>query len=369
MKVRILTAVVVLGSGIVLQGCGGGSEDAPQQQAAQPTATTPQTQPSVQQSAASQGTAQTPQVDPNRKETKWIGSIPYDVFYDQPLTVASDPTLISGSPATGTAPTTGGAMAANTAPPAEQTPAATEQPATSGSGTVNWSEVIPMPVLIEELKNIRTRLTTNLQTVATYNRSAEAIALDGSIVAALGAVVTVHPEAETWKDRGKFIRDLGYEIYSSSGESGRTAFKSTEEPFLKLQTSLDGGTVDGLEAEEVVPFSDVAYVSEMMKRIETSFNNLKANINTEARMKEDPAAVMRDLHVLATLGTIMGTESYDNADAKKYQEFVATFVNGAKSGIEAVKAENYEGFRDGLNQIQTTCAECHQQYRGSESGF
>lgn len=360
---------------VVVSGCGGKTEDAPTTQVdgntAPAQADTTNEGASQSTGAGSNATATAsvaaPQVDPDRKETKWIGTIPYDVFYDQPLLIAADSTVIGGSEPVSAAVPTGTSPEMSPAAPAEA-PAASGSDGASGIA-VNWGEIIPMPVLIEELKSIRTRLTSNLQTVATYNRSAEAIALDGAMVAAMGAIVTAHPEADVWKERGKFIRDLGYEIYSNSGESGRSAYTATEEPFIKLQTALDGGTVDGLESEDVVPFGDVVYVADMMKRIETSFNNLKANINTEARMKEAPAAVEQDLRVLAALGTMMGTESYDNADAKQYQSYVTTFVNGAMTGVNAVKAEDFEGFREGLNQIQTTCAECHQQYRGSDSGF
>ncbi|MBT5018487.1 cytochrome c [Planctomicrobium sp.] len=350
---------------IAFVGCGGGDEK-PTEQAE----TTTTQQPAAVNSESTQVNTTEPAVvntvDPNKKETKWIGTIPYDVFYDQPLTVAADATVIGGNAPVAVA-TSGGSpeMASNdtsNGPPAGSPPAA-------GGNGVDWATILPIDALQGELKVIRTRLTTNLQSVGNYNRSAEDIALDGAIVAGLGAIVTVHPEADTWKDRGKFIRDLGYEIYSSSGESGRTAFTATEEPFLKLQTAMDGGTVSGLEPEEVVPFGDVIYVSDMMQRLEFTVSNLKANVNTEARMKEDPERVMRDLHMLAAFGSLMGTESYDNADAEGYQALVATFVGGAMKGVDAVKAENYEGFREGLSDIQTTCSECHQQYRGSDSGF
>lgn len=346
---------------IAFAGCGGGDEKPTEQAEAE---TKPTQQPAATNSQANTTTpAVANTVDPNKKETKWIGTIPYDVFYDEPLTVAADATVIGGNaPATVATSGNSPAMTSNNEPTTEP------PPATGGKG-VDWATILPINALQGELKVIRTRLTTNLQSVGNYNRSAEEIALDGAIVAGLGAIVTVHPEADTWKDRGKFIRDLGYEIYSSSGESGRTAFTATEDPFLKLQTALDGGTVSGLEPEEVVPFGDVIYVSDMMQRLEFTFNNLKANVNTEARMKEDPEAVMRDLHMLAAFGTLMGTESYDNADVEGYQALIATFVGGAMKGVDAVKAENYEGFRDGLNDIQTTCSECHQQYRGSDSGF
>lgn len=351
-----------------LLGCGG--DKGAEESGASAAASMEQKSATSETQVATQTTSQTPksEVDPNRKETKWIGDIPYDVFYDQPLMVAADTTVIGGGGTTPPASNGTPAMANNdTSQGKTSEPPPTES--STGGGAVDWGTTIPMTMLQEELKAIRTRLTTNLQSVGNYNRNAEAIALDGAIVAGLGAVVTVHPEADTWKDRGKFIRDLGYEIYSNAGPSGRAAFTASEEPFLKLQTAMDGGTVDGVDAEEIVPFGDVIYVSDMMQRIEFTYNNLKANINTEARMKEDPAAVQRDLHMLAAMGTIMGTESYENVENPGYQKLIAAFVGGALQGVDAVKTENFDSFRDGLNKIQTTCSECHQQYRGADSGF
>ena len=350
---------------IALSGCGGGDEKSASEKTA-PTAAT-------QQSGAAPQTTSKPaakpepasQVDPDHKETKWIGKIPYDVFYDQPLTIAADSTVIGGTQPTSTG---GPATPAKEMTPDKGTPPASGTNSLSARD-VDWAKVLPMPILLEELKSIRTRLTSKLQTLANYNKSEDTIALDGAMIAALGAIITVHPDADTWKERGKFIRDLGYEIYSNAGGTGRAAYKSTEEPFLKLQTAMDSGKVDGLEPEEVVPFSDVIYLGEMMLRIELIMSNLKANVNTAARMKEDPEAVERELRILFAFGKLMGTKSYDNTEAKQYQGFVAQFLEGANGSIDAVKSGNYEGFRKGLDQIQVTCAECHDQYRGKDDGF
>lgn len=325
------------------------------------------------QSTPATTTVKTP-VDPQRQETRWIGTIPYDVFYDQPLTVASDATAIGRAP--GTAPANASAQApamaasSSAAPmPASDASAGDAPKPAAGNKAVDWAHLLPMEVLTAEMKIIRARLTGNLQTVATYNKAAESISVDGAMIAALGAIAEVHPEDETWQQRGKYIRHLGYEIYSNAGPSGRTGFQATEEPFLKLQTAMDGGNLDGLEVDEEPSFAEVVYVAEMMKRIEESFNNLKANINTEARFKEDPSAVERELRMLAALGAMMGTEDYDNAQAAGYQDLINRFVTGAMEGVDALQTGQFEGFREGLNKIQNTCAECHQQYRGSESGF
>ena len=305
------------------------------------------------------------EVDPNRKETQWIGTIPYDVFYDQPLTIAADSTsLAANSPDTATQQ-----IPEMTPENTSETPSTdTSSPVTS-SEAVNWTEILPLPILIDETKRIRNRLSENLQTVGTYNKSINAISLDGAMMTALGAIATVHPDDDDWKSRAKFVRDLGYEIYMAADGTGRTAYTATEEPYLKLITALDGGTVNDVEAEEVVDFADVVYVSDIMKRIDASVNDLKANINTESRLKEDSEKTEQELRVLAALATIMSSDGYDSADSELYQKLTDKFVNGALSSVQAVKTENYDGFREGLNQMQSTCAECHQQFRSNSSSF
>lgn len=347
-----------------LTGCGGGAAPAPSTggetnggssgAASQPTSTD-NAQASVK-----------PTVDPKRKETKWIGDIPYDVFYDQPLNIAADNTSLAAN-STNTPTPTGGDTSMETTP----MPSTGGSPSGGGgtSSNVNWSEVIPMPFLVAEVKRLRTRLTQNLQTVATYNRATDQIALDGAMLSAMGALAEVHPEDNPWKANAKFVRDLGYEVYMSADGTGREPWTATKEPFESAMTVLDGGTTPDITPEDKVPFSDVVYMSEIMKQIDLSFASLKANINTEDRLKEDPAAIEREVRVLLALGTMMGTDSYSSSDEKKYQDFVKRFVDGAKQSADAVKTGIIDDFQSGLNAVQTTCAECHTQYRSSDTAF
>lgn len=359
-----------------LAGCsGGGAPPAPaegQPQAAVP-ATNQQASPPTQAAAP-----RTEPVDPNRKETKWLGDVPYDVFYEQPLTIAADTSRVGTGavpaiPSPGaTASAPGGAMA-TPAPAANNTPAATPATASASSsdaaGNVDWKEILPMETLVEEVKLLRGKLTGNLSTLATFNQNTKSISVDGAILSAMAAIVTVHPDPVSWKDNAHIVRDLGYEVSMKAEGTGRTPFQATLEPFEKAMIVVDGGTPPQIDSEPVVPFADVVYRSEAMKRIEVSFSGLKSNINTEARMKEDPVGVERELRVITALAAMIGTEDYDSAEEAKYQEYVKTFISGGLSGVDAIKIGNFDGFQAALNQIQKTCAECHQQYLGADSAF
>lgn len=350
-----------------ISGCGGGGS-APQQQSSQ----APGPAPAAVAAAPVEPAPAAPQVDPNKKETKWIGEIPYDVFYDQPLTIAADTSRVGGTvPASLTSTTpagnAGSEAASMTKPPgAGETPSAA--PAASSSA-VAWQQIIPMPVLVEVVKEIRTRLTGNLQTVATYNKSAAAISTDGTILAAMAAIAAKHPEELNWKANAKYVRDLGYDIYSNAGPSGRDPWMKSKEPFDQAVVVIDGGNPPARDSADDVPLAEAVYASEMMKQIEVLFNSLKANINTDARLKEDPAKIDREMRLMAALGTIMTDHSYDNAVEKKYQDYFKTFIDGALEGAAATKAQDFAGFQAALNKIQTTCSECHQQFRGADTGF
>ncbi|MCA9079728.1 MAG: cytochrome c [Planctomycetaceae bacterium] len=351
---------------IALGGCGGGSEPAPQQAGGTaPQQTTPMVTPAADINASV--TPANP-VDPNRKETKWIGKIPYDVFYDQPLTVAADSTLIGTQQASlspNTPSPTGDAGPGEMPAPGEAAPAAT----TGGAETVDWKATMPLEMVLTEIKILRSQLQTNLQTVGAFNRAVADISNDGAILAALVGVVENHSEDASWKANAHIVRELAYQVYSSAEGSGRTAYEATQQPFEQLCVVMDGGSPPEIEAEPKAPFADFAYTSELMKWIDKRAIDLKANINTEDRLKEDPLAVERRMRMMAVFGSMMTLKGYESVDEKPYQEYMANFINGSLDGAKSSQTGNFDDFQAALNKIQTSCGECHQRYRGSDSGF
>lgn len=361
-----VSAALLLAMTCLLPGCGGKEAPAPVQSstsspapeaAAPPGKGTTETTASASVATTSEG---------GGKETKWIGKIPYDVFFDQPLAIATDTTSIAAV----STPAMNPGAAASPAPAMPASPdAGAATPSTGGGAAVNWGDVLPMPMLVEEVKLLRTNLTGNLQTVATFNKAQKPIALDGAMLAAMAAVTTLHPESVSWKPNAHFVRDLAFQINENSAGTGREPYTKTKEPFDKILVILDGGKPPEMNSPETATLSEVVYVADMMKRIELSFNNLKANINTDAKLKENAADAEREIRILLTLATLMGDKSYDNTDLPAYQGFLKRFTDGARSGVQAIHTASLSDFQAALNQIQTTCAECHQQYRGSGSGF
>lgn len=332
------------------------------QPAAGPT-TTAATQP-VATSDPTKTSLEVAPVDPSRLETKWIGTIPYDVFFDQPLKVASDATAVAVATTDAGAATPGKVDAA---PPAESTPPTTPPSAGSNdSGPVDWGKVVPASVLVDETKQIRVRLEKNLQKVGDYNKNIDAIGQDGAVLAGIAMVIQKHPEGPNWKDKAAYVRDFASQVYMKAEGTGSKPFNATKAPFEEIKKLLDGEAASG-DAPAEATFGEVADRGALMKRLSSTYDSLKSNVNSAGRLKEEAARAQHDLAIMTLLMTIMADPSYDQADDPRYVEFVQKIVGQQKDAAEAAAADNFDGFSSAVGKINITCNECHMLFRtGSE---
>ena len=299
-------------------------------------------------------------VDPSKPETKWIGTIPFDVFYDQPLVVASDATQVGGGPAS-IKPGTGDMTNIT---PTEGPAKPPEAPAAAAGTKTDWAKVMPLETALEAVKVARSEVNANLQGIPKFNTGMDSIKLNSALIGMLATIVSEHPEAANWKDKAKFIRDLCLKIQGTATEKGSGPFKATQEVFEQITGMLDGGKPPAMESKDSVPYVEAADRSDMMKIINKSMDDLKANIGDAKRMKERAPEVTRQLSILHALGVMMGDLSYDQADNPEYQGFTKNFIDGAAAGVEAVKADKFEDFQGALSKMNTSCGDCHPKFRG-----
>lgn len=320
--------------------------------------------------AALSGTAPAPPgpapVDPNHLETKWIGHIPYDVFYDQPLVVASDSTPVGGMVPPESTPMPMGAE--STSPDATASTGGATEASPMAGGKPDWGKVVTLDLAQEAVKVARTEINANLQGIPKYNSGMESIQLNAALMGMLAIVIAEHPESANWKGNAKYVRDLCYGIQGKAIEKGSTAFKATQELFEQVTGILDGGKPPEKESQDSKPYSETADRADMMKIIDKAMNDLKANIGDAKRMKDQSGEITRQLAVMQALGVMMSDVSYEYADNEEYQQFTKALIDGAAHGIEAVKADKYDEFQAALNQMNGSCNECHPKFRGQDSG-
>lgn len=370
-----------------LAGCGGGEAPAPAPTAAPAPAPAPA---ATQTPAPANTTAAAPQAapapaasatQPAAGNTKWIRGIPYDVFYDRPLEIASNQTPLASGAAglSATSPLAQPAVAAVTPQPAAAAPAAmtpmppaatapmpaaTPMPAGGGGSAkeIDWAQVAPLDQLGEEVNGLRNDLQQKLNTLATYNASWEQIGKDAVVLAALAGIVERHPENVSWKPNAKIARDLAAEMNSAAAKTGRSAYTATKTPFDSIVDLLSGNPPQGKEAEDNLAFGEYADRSVLMSRMEGTLNGLKANITSLDRLNEDPASVKRRLTLLASLASVVRTDGYDYTQEPEYQAFARTFVEAALSARDAVDGKDFTTFSTGVATMQKTCNDCHAKY-------
>ncbi len=219
-----------------------------------------------------------------------------------------------------------------------------------------------MSVIVDEVKQIRVRLEKNLLKVSDFNKNTANIAQDGALLAAIGAVVVKHPGEVNWKDKAPFIRDLGYQISVKAEGSGTKPFNATKAPFDDVKRLLDGESPSGT-AKDDVALAEVADRAALMAKLNATYDSVKSNVNTAARLKEEKDNVIGELAIMNLMMTVMADHSYDQADDPRYSGYVQTMLADQKAAQEATAGENFDAFSAAIGKINNTCNECHMIFR------
>lgn len=307
---------------------------------------------------------------------KWLGDVPYDVFYDDPLAVAAEGRTEARSkgPAVDSQPkakTAAGSESPSnaSAPIATNNRGGTATVAAPGGGkpagsSTDWPTLIDADTLDGEVKHIRTDLTAGLQSVAKYNAHYQEIAVSGATLAALAEIVAEAPGAASWKQHASSVRDLAASIHDSAKALGGPAFQATKNSSDQLVDVLDGNVPAGLAASEPIrDFSQVANRSALMKRMDRSYQRLKKGGTAQQLLKKDAGQAIEDAAMLAVLSRVIAVGHYESADDPKYRGHSTELTRSATDLATAAKSGEAPAFADALTRIQKRCDACHADFR------
>ena len=281
---------------------------------------------------------------------RWIGEIPFDVFYDNPLEIANDDTPI-------------GVAANSTDPDQPNDSPSTGDDATPGKGT-DWKSVVSMETLEAEVKRIRNAMTRSLQGVGQYNAGYKDLQIDGGTLAAIAGIIIEHPDPISWKEDAKYIRDLGTRIEESSQKLGKKSFDATVISYEQFSSLLNRSKpADLSEADEKIPVADRADRSTLMRRIDKAFQQMKSNVTTMSALEEQKKVVLHESAILAALTKVIMTESYDLFDDEEYRILAQTMYQASKAMETAVGNKDFSAFDKDLSTLNNVCTQCHTSYR------
>lgn len=359
--IRQLGCGLALASACVLMisapGCGGGSEGA-----AKGTASSNEPKAKPEKGESSRPKSEGNKTEGTAGSPKMIDGIPYDVFFDKPLTVAANSQ-------TGAATNT--AVAANDASKAgatTETPMPAKDPPKAEAGA-SLKDVIDKDSLTNEVKNVRNYLASKTASVSTYNSSLLEIAPEAATLAVLAVAVSKHPDDFSWKKNAKYVRDLSWkigEITLSKDGKTKNSFDEVTETFTKIDDILKGSEPAGLpDAEADKAFGDAVggNLVAIMKRIKKSEEVLKATVSSEAGLKKEADKAAQEGAILSFLGAILTAPGFGWDGDDEFAGYAKPLVEGGKQIAEAARSGNFALYGDGITKVSKSCNDCHPKFK------
>ncbi len=350
---KVLTLICFCWATLIIVGCGSSTPPSapPPQAQAPPAASNPQVTQNTQ--------PQTKKAPEKKDDRKMIDGIPYDVWFDNPLGVAADsqsvrPVSLPGN-SVATAKSTQGEM---------KTPAAKNDTPVAATGGIDWKTVIPMSALDAQVKDIRNRLTKNMQSVGTYNTSYLELPTFTATLAALAGIAVEHPEDIGWKKNAKYLRDLSASFTAEPLMRGAKSFRKVQIPYEQMIVILNGSLPpDVPKSEDKKPLSDVAAMGDLMKRADIASKWLKSNVGNADALKKEKDKVIQEAHLLAAISKIIITEGYGYVDDEGFINYANPMSEACLKMVEAAKNDNFQQFDEGITQVYKACTQCHSEYK------
>lgn len=310
---------------------------------------------------------------------KWFGKVPYDVFFDQPLTVASNQAPIGGqnmasaaiqtpavaNPGMGSFVNSTTESSASTSPPATDNSAETSVVTTEGGDSqTGWQSLISGKVLDEEVKSIRNFMNENLQSVGNYNSSMLMIPPKAAAMAVLANVALEHPDDVSWKDDAIYVRDLAKQMNSGPLQRGAKDQRRLLGLFESVSDTLNRSRPAGLpDPSEEDSFADVAEMRLIMMRMEEAEKRMRTEAGSESSFASNKTMVQHEAAILATMTHTITLAGYGYEDDPEFVGYGQAIVEAAKSIMTASEAGDFATYEVALSKISTTCQSCHSQYK------
>ena len=337
-----------------LSGCGGDSDSKNSADTGQSSKKKTKTDTSASD-GGSQVSAPDAVVEVRADGRKFLNRVPYDVFFEDPLSVAANQTPVEGSLGGGDPGTPDGGTEVASKDPVK---------ADSPTAAADWKTIIPKEFLESEVKRIRNRLTGNLKTIGSYKQSYLSMPTHIATLAALGGIAAEHSDAPNWKANSKHVRDLAGSMLVEKLKNTAPSYKQVNEPFMQIIDIFDGSPPAGLpEVADDTGFADVAEMGHLMKRLNVASEWLKVNAGSEETYKGNIDDVKHEARVIAALAKVIMTEGYGYSDDKEYLGHSMPMMESAIKMATAAETGDFETYDIGLTRVYKSCQDCHTGYR------
>lgn len=302
---------------------------------------------------------------------KWFGTIPFDVFFDEPYAVAANQTPIGpgadpvmpGIPSPEQPANDGGSSPA----PGPETPAGdpgTPETPDAAATAFAWDQLIDAQTLDDEVKSIRNFFRETLQSVGNYNSSMLMIPPRAATMSVLAAVAGEHPEEVSWKDDAGYVRDLAAQMNSDTLQRGAKDQRRLRALYESISDTLNRSRPAGLEEPAAIDsIADVAEMRLVMMRMSQAEQQMRTEAGSEGSFEKNKDMVLHEAAILATLTHTVTLEGYGYSDDPTFVGYGQEIVEAARSIINSANSGDFSSYELSLSKISTTCQTCHSEYK------
>lgn len=291
---------------------------------------------------------------------KYIGRVPYDVFFDNPLEIALEGQTVDSSLVQAGTSAPRRDIEAGNMPPSERVAATAES-----NSAVDWSIQLPVSVLESEIKSARNFLNEKLQSVANYNSAVTMIPVRAAMIALLSSVASEHPGDISWKEDALYVRDLARGMNQSVLKRGPNDQRRLLRIFEDLVDTLNRSRPAGLdEPSSDVTLSDAAGMGMIMQRIKESEQWLRTEV-TNSGFSSQAQIVQHEASLMVGLGQVMTQESYGYSDDSDFLAHANRLIEAGQEMRDATEGGQFAEFELGLTKAAGSCQSCHRDYRSN----
>ena len=242
----------------------------------------------------------------------------------------------------------------------------TENASTGNSAVASgWEKLVSAEDLQSELKNLSISLSQVVSSPGKFksggNREVRQIA---SMIAVMFGVIAEYKGEVKWKGFAKEARDAFAQCAQSSSTTSTQAFQQAKNRKEDLQQILGGGPFEApIKANPDFEWSSVADVSELMKRLKTSYREkIKPWVSSEADYRKNNRDLMREAAIVAVIAEVLKKESMENADNDDYVEFSNSLRDGALMILNSKTTMDQSMATKGAGMMDQSCQACHGEY-------
>lgn len=377
-RIRLFFSVpMCLSSVLMLSGCGGTSTSG------ESTNSAPATKSENAEGSSSDGHVTAKKSDdtrpatdsPRRQDERWtdangveyLGNVPLDVFYDQPLKVARDQTML-GVPSMaqigGPAPLP---PSMNNSPMGTaETPPAADSQAPSAASEDSWPDLISGEEIRAEITDSRNFLNKSLQRYGDYKKAMLMIPGKVASIAVLSHIAMQHPDDVSWKEDAIYIRDLAKKMNEETLKPDKKSHERVLTLFESIASTLDRSRPSDLEEPNAEDsYVDVAGMDMLMVRLDEAEKRLKTEAGSESAFESKKEMIKHEAALLGTLSHVITLEGYGYADDDEFKGYANNIVTAARTIRDSIETNDFGSYELALSKVSTSCSDCHSAYRNN----